>query len=188
MANSKRYSFRRIVPLACVVAGLGTLAALVVAHEWGNFRVVSPGRCYRSAHLDRDELVRSVRKYGIRTVINLRGPNPEEEWYLEETEICRELGVVYYDIPLRSTVEPTDGQIAYLINLFEHSEEPVLLHCRSGIDRAGLASAIWLMVMEGAEKAVARKQLSWRYGYLPILGKSAMQGFIDRWRYPPKRR
>jgi protein tyrosine/serine phosphatase len=42
----------------------------------------------------------------------------------------------------------------------------VLIHCKSGADRAGLASAIWLMVMEGRPVEEARAMLSWRYLHL----------------------
>ncbi len=187
MANREGYFFRKVVPVTCAVVGLGVVATAIAMEEWRNFRVVSPGRCYRSGYMDRDELVRYERNYGIRTIINLRGANPGEGWYIEETEVCRELGIVFHDLPLTSTVEPTDAQIASLIHLFKESEEPILIHCHSGIDRAGLATAIWLIVMEDAKKELARNQLSWRYGYFPILGADAMQKFIDRWEPPPNK-
>lgn len=178
----------RVTPLGVVLAvvGLATVAAVIAYGEFSNFRAVSPGRCYRSGRLDRGELITYARKHGIRTVINLRGANSEEDWYIEEKQVCREFEIAHHDIPLKSTAEPTRAQVAYLIDLFKHSEEPLLLHCNSGIDRVGLASALWLMVMENADKEVARKQLSLRYGYLPILGKGAMGRFIDRWQYPAK--
>lgn len=185
MANRERYFFRKVVPLTCAVVCLGVVAAAIAMEEWHNFRVVSPGRCYRSGYMDRDELLRYERKYGLRTVVNLRGANPEEGWYIKETDVCLELGIVFHDFPLTSTAEPTDAQIVSLIDLFKESEEPILIHCHSGIDRAGLASAIWLIVMEDAEKDLARKQLSWRYGYFPIFGADAMQEFIDRWEPAP---
>lgn len=179
----------KVTALGAVLAvvGLATVAAVIAHGERGNFRAVSPGRCYRSGLLDRSELITYARKHGIRTVINLRGANPEEDWYIQERQACRELGVAHHDIPLKSTAEPTRAQVAYLIDLFKHSEEPLLLHCHSGIDRAGLASALWLIVMENADKEVAMKQLSLKYGYLPILGKGAMGRFIDRWQYPAEK-
>jgi protein tyrosine/serine phosphatase len=40
---------------------------------------------------------------------------------------------------------------------------PALFHCKSGADRAGLMSALYLMLREGAGPEVARRQLSLRY-------------------------
>ncbi len=167
----------------CAVVGVAIVAAVFTQGRLGNFRVVHEGRCYRSGILDSARLTHYAKEYGIQTVINLRGENPQESWYIEERDTCRKLGITHHDIPLKSTAEPTQAQIAYLIDLFKHSKEPLLLHCESGIDRVGLASAIWLIVMDNADKEVAAEHLSWRYGYMPILGKGAMREFFDRWQY-----
>jgi protein tyrosine/serine phosphatase len=41
----------------------------------------------------------------------------------------------------------------------------MLMHCKSGADRTGLMSMIYLHVKEGLPMCVARRQLSVRYGY-----------------------
>src|SRR5688572_8291557 len=68
------------------------------------FRVVTPGKFYRSGQFTAGGLRDIIRGYHIRTVINLqeenRDPHMPEEWlsqpHVRETEVCRELGVNYY--------------------------------------------------------------------------------------------
>ena len=50
-----------------------------------NFGVLQPGRIYRSGQMPAGALSRTLRDYQIRTVLNLRGPNPGESWYRDET-------------------------------------------------------------------------------------------------------
>jgi protein tyrosine/serine phosphatase len=45
-----------------------------------NFHAVVPGELYRSAQLSGSRLERHIQAEGIRTVINLRGPNPGSAW------------------------------------------------------------------------------------------------------------
>lgn len=56
--------------------------------------------------------------------------------------------------------------VLYLLDPFEASETPVLIHCAAGVDRSGLACVLWMMVMEGQPKKEARKQLSFWKGHL----------------------
>ena len=53
------------------------------------------------------------------------------------------------------------GMAAFLAKL----EYPVLVHCKSGADRAGLFAALFLILREGATVAEAREELSPRYGH-----------------------
>ena len=58
-----------------------------------NLAVVEEGRAYRSAQPSAEGLATLVGRYGIRTVVNLRGPNAGQPWYDEEVAACEELGV-----------------------------------------------------------------------------------------------
>ena len=49
------------------------------------------------------------------------------------------------------------------------------MHCKSGADRAGLASALYLMHVENKPVAEAKKQLSLRYLHL----KNDSTGILD---------
>ena len=54
-------------------------------------------------------------------------------------------------------------------------EYPALLHCKSGADRAGFMSALYLFVQEGAPLETAVRQLHWKYGHF----KQAKTGILD---------
>ena len=56
-----------------------------------------------------------------------------------------------------------------LYDTFLSTEYPILMHCKAGADRAGAASAIWLMVMMDGDRATASQQLSPEYGHIPAL-------------------
>lgn len=62
-----------------------------------------------------------------------------------------------------------------LFEIFDRIEKPFLLHCKSGADRAGLVSALWLLDQEGATIAQARAMLSFRYVHL----KRTKTGVLD---------
>ena len=66
---------------------------------------------------------------------------------------------------------------AALIALMERVEKPILIHCKDGADRTGLASALYLAVVKQEDPKVAEAQLSIRYGHisLPFIPEYAME-------------
>jgi protein tyrosine/serine phosphatase len=55
------------------------------------------------------------------------------------------------------------------------------MHCKSGADRAGLASAIYLMVMMGQDVDAARKMLSPRYIHLRFTKTGVLDMMLDHY-------
>jgi protein tyrosine/serine phosphatase len=51
------------------------------------------------------------------------------------------------------------------------------MHCKSGADRAGFASAIYLMVIEGQSVAEARSMLAFKYLHIKR-SKTGVLGYI----------
>jgi protein tyrosine/serine phosphatase len=169
---------------------LGVVSLLVVARilyleEQGNFHPITPGEAYRSAQLDQDELEYYIRKYAIRSVINLRGTHHDEKWYGDEIEICRRLGVSHYDVDLSSDKAPNATELRDLLGLFATAHRPVLIHCQAGADRSGLAAALWKLVVDRTPKSVARKQLSILYGHISFGPTRALDDFFEK--YEPGR-
>jgi protein tyrosine/serine phosphatase len=63
-----------------------------------------------------------------------------------------------------------------LFDIFDTAERPMVMHCKSGADRTGIASALYLLVCEGAPMAEARKQLRfWPFLHL----KRSATGILD---------
>jgi protein tyrosine/serine phosphatase len=130
-----------------------------------NLHTVLPGQCYRSAQLSGAGLESAVHRLHIRTVINLRGRNDDEDWYHDECAAVRRLGISHVDIKL-SGYEPTvDEELRGLVEALDHSAYPILLHCASGADRSGLASAMFLLLKTDTDLPTARRQISIRYGH-----------------------
>jgi protein tyrosine phosphatase (PTP) superfamily phosphohydrolase (DUF442 family) len=132
----------------------------------GNFHVIDPDRCYRSAQLDAETLETVVREHGIRTVINLRGPNPGEPWYDDEVATTARLGVEQIDIGMSAQRLPHRRDLLRLLEAFDDAERPVLIHCLQGADRSGEAAALYRIECMGASKDEALEELSLCYGHL----------------------
>lgn len=134
----------------------------------GNFHSVIPGELYRSAQPTPAEIDKYAKKVGIRSILNLRGPNPGQDWYEAEAKEAKALNIQLIDIPLFSRKKMTPAQEATLIELMRNAPKPMLIHCAAGANRTGMASAIYLGVIKGEDKEVARHQLSPIYGHLPF--------------------
>jgi protein tyrosine/serine phosphatase len=130
---------------------------------WTNFFEVASG-VYRSNQPDHARLCR-MRDRGIRTVINLRG-TPRQSHYLFEEESCASLGLTMINRQLHARRAAPRAELLNLIDTFRTAEKPFLIHCKSGADRAGLASAIYLLAIEGRPVEEARRQLGLRYIHL----------------------
>lgn len=133
-----------------------------------NFHEVLEGELYRSAQPDGAELARYTAQHGIRTVINLRGEHEGTGWYDEEIGTSRRLGLAHIDFSMSSRAELTPEKANELIRIFETAEKPILIHCKAGADRTGLASALYLAAVGKTGEEAAEAQLSLLYGHFPI--------------------
>lgn len=130
---------------------------------WTNMHAIAPD-VWRSNHPTPRRFDR-LAAMGIRTIVSLRGSGTAP-WALLEQEACARLGISLETVALQSRAAPPKAELQKLIALFRRVEKPLLIHCKSGADRAGLASAIYLLVIEQRPLAQARRMLSWRYIHL----------------------
>lgn len=146
---------------------IGTYVGKILVQH--NFHVVSPGTIYRSGQMSASALSEVIRRWDIRTVVNLRGASPDHSWYREETNILGNLGVDHADFALSAGREPADEEIKALMEAIRKSPKPILVHCNGGADRSGLISALYLYIIEGRTADDASSQLSPVYGHVPYL-------------------
>ncbi|MFT6604871.1 MAG: protein tyrosine/serine phosphatase [Halocynthiibacter sp.] len=139
---------------------------------WTNFFEIAPG-AYRSNQPSPRRL-RQMHALGIRTVINLRGPNGSAA-YMLEAQACKELGMTLIDLPMSARSMVRKELFLQLLDYFDQVEKPLVVHCKSGADRAGLASALYLMHVEGRSPEEASKMLGLKYVHL----KSTKTGILD---------
>ncbi|MDA8091580.1 MAG: dual specificity protein phosphatase family protein [Nitrospiraceae bacterium] len=147
----------------------------------GNFHTVTPGEAYRCAQPGYDQLEHYLKAYGIRSIINLRGRNPGSNWYRKEIEFSKANGIAHYDVGLSATSEPTARQMQELMKILRTAPRPILIHCKSGADRSGLVAAMWKEAVDGQSKSKADRQLSIRFGHIPIAGTIAMDRAFLAW-------
>ncbi len=148
----------------------------------GNFGTVIDGVVYRSNQPSAAQLATYTKDHGIRSVINLRGAHPGSGWYNTEMAAARSLNLVHYDFAMSDSEELSSERARELIALIGRAEKPVLIHCKAGADRTGLASALYLAKLAGATEAQAERQISIRYGHisLPVSVSYAMDRTFEK--------
>ena len=150
------------------------LAAKLAAQVSGNFHEVVPGRLYRSGQPTTKDLETYIIQYSIKTIINLRGRNPEAQWWVEEKKVADARGVELYNLAMDAHVLTPKEKLIQLFEIFDKAREPILIHCRAGSDRTGEAVALWLMDKAKKNNKEALAALIAWYGH-------------NAWMFPKKR-
>lgn len=107
---------------------------------------------YRSALPD-EEALPLLGKLQIKTVVSFL-PQSDEPW-LKAPQITR------VQLPMR-TVHADDAQIIAALRAIQTAEAngPVLIHCKHGLDRTGLVSAMYRVVVQGWSKQDAVAEMT----------------------------
>lgn len=111
---------------------------------------------------------------GIATIVNLRGVSTKG-YYLLEQETCRRLGIELVDYQVFSRDTPSVEAVLGVRELFTDMTYPALMHCKSGADRAGLMSVLYLIARKEVSLDRAIDQLSARYLHV----KHGKTGMLD---------
>jgi protein tyrosine/serine phosphatase len=160
--------------------------------DHGIFRVVYLNRhrlgrqAWRSAQPTPHQ-IRALARQGLRTIVNLRGPRLCGSYWLER-ETCERKGITLIDFHIRSRAAPTREQVRAAVELFERIEYPMLLHCKSGADRAGLMSVLFRYLKEGVPLDEAKSELSLRYGHFRQADTGILDYFFERYLEDNRRR
>jgi len=134
----------------------------------GNIHETVPGELYRSAQLSPDELTNTIHRYGIKSVINLRGENVDTKWYQNEIATTAAAGATHINFRMSAKRMLPEEKARELIEVMRNAPKPVLVHCQAGADRSGMASALYVAAIKNGSYAEAKAQLSPLYGHLPI--------------------
>ena len=146
---------------------------------WSNLAEVVPGKLYRSNHPTPGRLARVARRLGLRTLINLRGERACGSDALSR-EAATRLGLAHIDMAFESRGAPHRDRVLRFADIYQQFNAPALMHCKSGADRAGLASGLAIM-LEGGRAADALKQLSWRFGHVSRARTGVLDAFFIRY-------
>ena len=149
------------------------MAIMMQACMW-NFHEVQKGVLYRSNQPSMEDILEVVPKYGIKTILNLRGEKNGSEWYEEEKTAVQMASVILINISMSASKLPHRDAVRKLIEVFDTANYPIWIHCQGGADRTGEAVAIFMMEYLQKSKEYAMKQgLTWKK-------------FHFKWRYPAK--
>jgi protein tyrosine/serine phosphatase len=118
--------------------------------------------------------IRRLAKRGLKTIINLRGDRDCGSYRLEQ-QACAKYGIELINFTVKSRQAPARQVFHEAKALFDRIEYPVLLHCKSGADRAGLMSVLFLILKAGVPVVEAKRQLSLRFGHI----RQADTGVLD---------
>ena len=139
---------------------------------------------FQNAHWISGELVRTNQPWphqlaawkarGIRTVINLRG-GFDGSFYALEKEACARYGLKLVNFTVASREAPSRAQVTGAKRLFETIEYPALMHCKSGADRAGVMSVLYMHFRQGRTIREAVDQLGFKYLHV----KQGKTGVLD---------
>jgi protein tyrosine/serine phosphatase len=129
-----------------------------------NFETITEGKVYKSGVIPPDELETYVKKYKIKSIVDLRFPgtgddvnNPEnaEELAAEKNAVAKISGVNYFNDG--SDQVPTKENLNLFYKIMDNpANYPVLIHCYHGVGRAELYSAVYRIEYENLDKDEAR--------------------------------
>lgn len=146
---------------------------------WTNLAPVVPGKVWRCNHPTPARLARLKRRLGLRTLVNLRGHRRCGSDALSRNA-AEKLGLAHVDMAFESRGAPHRDRILRFFSLYRQIETPMLMHCKSGADRAGLASGLVLM-FEGGRAEDALRQLHWRFGHFNRSRTGILDAFFLRY-------
>lgn len=188
---------RRMRRLTVAIISFGILVFLLwfIGVLGGNVRAVVPGVMYRSAQITGNNYTsdtahwlghgfsETVKKYHIKTDINLRGGGMSNDYYRDEVRDCTKLGVDHVDISMSARHLPPPSSLKELIGVFDHDPYPMIFHCQGGSDRSGLVGTLYLALYQHVPLNKAEdQQLTMRYGHFGFTSTGAMNNFFDMYR------
>ncbi len=132
----------------------------------GNFHKIT-SNIYRSAQLYNYNFPKFYNKYHFKTILNLRGAHSDKAWYVYERNFCKEHKIRLIDFGISDKEIQSIQKMKQIIKIIKNSKKPILIHCKAGADRTGLATALYLYSIKDKNYS---EMLSLKYGHFPYLG------------------
>lgn len=129
-----------------------------------NFETITDGKVYKSGVIPPDEIEDYVKKYNIKSIVDLRFPgtgddvnNPEipAELTAEKEAVAKIPGVNYFNNG--SDQVPQQHNLDTFFKIMDNPDNyPVLIHCYHGVGRAEMYSALYRIEYENMDRDEAR--------------------------------
>lgn len=146
-----------------------------------NFHPVIVGKVYRSAQLSPMQLDSYIKAYHIKSIINLRNDVKNTNLLQDEIAIAKKNNIAYYLIQLPPHKTPKVSDLKLLVRVLNTAPQPILIHCKAGADRTGLASAISIILSDDKYINDFEDQISWHYNVYSgsTIGYQVMNNYLD---------
>jgi protein tyrosine/serine phosphatase len=158
-----------LVPLAAVLVAVGLIT--LDRHGqlvWDHWDEVKRGILYRSGQLTPEQLTEAVKRYNIRTVINLQWPG---EALHTERALTHRLGVDFVNLPMPGDGLGEEWQFREILKVLDDPDRrPALVHCARGTCRTGAAVAYYRFERDGwtpEDVAAELSRQTYHYGLVP---------------------
>lgn len=157
---------KKIFAVIVLLVLVGTGKYVYDRHINHNFMTITEGKVYKSGVIPPDEIADYVKKYHIKSIVDLRFPgtgddvnNPEvpAELTAEKEAVAKIPGVNYFNDG--SDQVPKQENLDKFFKIMDNKDNyPVLIHCFHGIGRAQMYSAIYRIEYEGFTNEDARSK------------------------------
>ncbi len=133
---------RGLVAATLLLLGGGAFGCARVLHNLGTVRSLE---IYRSGQPSPWLLRYLVAHHGIRSLVNLRGDTPGFE-----SAFAARLGLRIFVLELSASRPPRTDQVERFLRIIsDPANQPVLVHCRNGVDRSGYMVGLFRVEKEG---------------------------------------
>src|SRR5690349_12695418 len=97
----------------------------------------------------------ALKEMGVKTIIDLR-----RDYIPEERQWASELGLKYFNLPLKASKPATKEQTEYFLRLVnDPANAPVYVHCKGGRHRTGAMTAVYRITHVGWTAAQAFEEM-----------------------------
>jgi protein tyrosine/serine phosphatase len=146
-----RRAARALLPWAVVA-----LSATGCTRLLYNFGTVREREIYRSAQPSPALLRHVAARYGIRSIVNLRGRTPGYE-----SAFAARHGLRLFVLDLSAAKPPSALEVRRFLDIVSDPEnQPVLVHCRNGVDRSGYMIGVYRIEREGWSPGRALREMN----------------------------
>lgn len=132
----------------------------ILRELWSNMHQVSEGVWRASQPSPRR--IHRLKAKGIRTIISLRGTTPTAHLRLEK-DACERCNIAFHTCTLSGFELSEADELLRLLEILRTAERPLMFHCKSGADRSGLVSALYLLSQDNFQPEAVKQQLNYRY-------------------------
>lgn len=158
--------------------------ALIVDDGWvrefllSNFHPIT-ARAFRSGQPSPRHLRKRIQQHGIRSIVNLRGYDPENPMLQLEEAICAEMNVELIHLRMLSRALPSLETLEQAHHILQRIPFPTWFHCKSGADRAGLMSALYLHWIEGVPIGETHQLQLWPFFHYRWAKTGLLDHFLE---------